>query len=167
MHKHHIIPRHLGGTDAPSNLIELTIEEHAEIHKQLWLMDRRWQDEIAYLVLSGQIAHEEATILAIKKAQTGRKRTPEENIRMHQATIGKKKSEQMREKSRINGFSNKSRIIKLTEGGIKTRFQPGMIVSEEKRKAQSILMKGKPKTSEQKLKMSLAAKMRWNKTKVG
>jgi len=24
-HKHHIIPKHIGGTDDPSNLIELTI----------------------------------------------------------------------------------------------------------------------------------------------
>lgn len=29
-HIHHIIPRHMGGTDDPSNLIELTIQEHAE-----------------------------------------------------------------------------------------------------------------------------------------
>jgi hypothetical protein len=28
-HKHHIIPKHAGGTNDPSNLIELTIEEHA------------------------------------------------------------------------------------------------------------------------------------------
>ena len=33
-HKHHIIPRHMGGTDDPSNLIELTIEEHAEAHRR-------------------------------------------------------------------------------------------------------------------------------------
>ena len=35
-HKHHIIPKHMGGTDEPSNLIELTIEEHAIEHKKLW-----------------------------------------------------------------------------------------------------------------------------------
>jgi predicted molibdopterin-dependent oxidoreductase YjgC len=29
-HKHHIIPKHMGGTDDESNIIELTIEEHAE-----------------------------------------------------------------------------------------------------------------------------------------
>ena len=29
-HKHHIIPKHIGGTDDPSNLVDLTIEEHAE-----------------------------------------------------------------------------------------------------------------------------------------
>ena len=35
-HKHHIIPKHMGGTDDPSNLIELTVEEHAEAHKILF-----------------------------------------------------------------------------------------------------------------------------------
>ena len=29
MHSHHIIPKHIGGTDDPSNIIELTVEEHA------------------------------------------------------------------------------------------------------------------------------------------
>lgn len=35
-HKHHIIPRHMGGTDDPSNLVELTVEKHAEAHRQLY-----------------------------------------------------------------------------------------------------------------------------------
>jgi hypothetical protein len=34
-HKHHIIPRHAGGTDDSSNIIELTVEEHAEEHKEI------------------------------------------------------------------------------------------------------------------------------------
>jgi hypothetical protein len=32
---HHIIPRCLGGTDDPSNLIELTYDEHVEAHRIL------------------------------------------------------------------------------------------------------------------------------------
>jgi hypothetical protein len=28
-HKHHIIPKHMGGTDDLSNIAKLTIEEHA------------------------------------------------------------------------------------------------------------------------------------------
>jgi hypothetical protein len=34
---HHIIPKCMGGTDDPSNLIELTFEEHVEAHRQLYL----------------------------------------------------------------------------------------------------------------------------------
>lgn len=74
-HKHHIIPRHAGGTDDPSNLIELTVEEHAEAHKKLWEEHGRWQDEVAWKALSGQIGKEEAAVLAIKRANTGRKRS--------------------------------------------------------------------------------------------
>ena len=35
-HWHHIIPRHMGGTDDPSNLVELTVEEHAQAHLELY-----------------------------------------------------------------------------------------------------------------------------------
>ena len=33
-HKHHVIPKH-DGTDDPSNIVELTIEEHAEAYKKI------------------------------------------------------------------------------------------------------------------------------------
>lgn len=58
-HKHHIIPRHAGGTDDPSNLIELTIEEHAEAHRLLYEQYGEEKDRIAWLGLSGQIDKEE------------------------------------------------------------------------------------------------------------
>lgn len=59
-HLHHIIPKHVGGTDDPSNLIRLTVEEHAEAHKKLWEQHGRWQDKIAWQTLSGQICIQEA-----------------------------------------------------------------------------------------------------------
>ena len=58
-HKHHIIPRHAGGTDDESNIIHLTIEEHAEAHRKLFEQHGRWQDELAWKGLSGQIGKEE------------------------------------------------------------------------------------------------------------
>ena len=36
MHKHHIIPKHSGGSDDAKNLIELSVEEHAEAHRLLY-----------------------------------------------------------------------------------------------------------------------------------
>jgi hypothetical protein len=52
-HIHHIIPKHLGGTDDPSNLIELTIEEHAEAHRRLYEENGLLEDKLAWLGLSG------------------------------------------------------------------------------------------------------------------
>lgn len=52
-HKHHIIPKHAGGTDELTNIIELSIEEHAEAHKQLFEKYNRWQDYVAWQGLSG------------------------------------------------------------------------------------------------------------------
>jgi hypothetical protein len=82
-HKHHIIPRHAGGTDDPSNLIELTVEEHAEAHRVLWEKCGRGQDKIAWLGLSGQIGHEEAIFLSNSLAHKG-----------NQNRLGKKHSEE-------------------------------------------------------------------------
>lgn len=61
-HKHHIIPRHAGGTDDPSNIIELTIEEHAEAHRVLWEKHRRIEDKVAWNMLSGRNISEEDRI---------------------------------------------------------------------------------------------------------
>ena len=59
MHKHHIIPRHMGGTDDPDNLIDLTVEEHAESHRKLFEEHGKWQDYMAWQGLSGLISKEE------------------------------------------------------------------------------------------------------------
>ena len=72
-HKHHIIPRHAGGSDDPSNIVELTIEEHALAHKKLFFIYGRWQDEVAYLTLSGQISKAEAIKRAQREANLGNK----------------------------------------------------------------------------------------------
>jgi len=71
--KHHIIPKHMGGSNDPSNLVTVTIQEHANLHKQLWEELGNEEDRIAWMCLSGQISNSEATIMAIKNANTGRK----------------------------------------------------------------------------------------------
>jgi hypothetical protein len=63
-HTHHIVPRHMGGTDDPSNLVRLTIEEHAEAHKKLYEEYGKEEDRIAWLALSGQITLSEASKMA-------------------------------------------------------------------------------------------------------
>ena len=72
-HTHHIIPRHIGGTDDPSNLVELTVEEHAEAHRILFEQYGRWQDEVAWKTLSGQISSHEAAQEVRRLANLGNK----------------------------------------------------------------------------------------------
>ena len=76
-HKHHIIPRHAGGTDDPSNLVELTIPEHAEAHRKLYEEYGRWQDKVAWQTLSGQMTNYEAQREARRLANLGKKHSPE------------------------------------------------------------------------------------------
>ena len=72
-HKHHIIPRHMGGTDDPSNLVVLSIEDHAQAHLDLYEKYGRWQDELAWKGLSGQINRQEIIRLAQSLANRGKK----------------------------------------------------------------------------------------------
>lgn len=58
-HFHHIVPRHAGGTDDPSNLVKLNIEEHAEAHRKLYKEYGRIQDKLAWQGLSGMIGKEQ------------------------------------------------------------------------------------------------------------
>jgi hypothetical protein len=47
-HKHHIIPKHMGGSDDKSNLIELSVADHAEAHRKLYEEHGLWQDYVAW-----------------------------------------------------------------------------------------------------------------------
>lgn len=59
LHRHHKIPRHMGGTDDPSNIEFLTIEQHANAHKILFEKFGREEDRIAWLGLQGMIGRDE------------------------------------------------------------------------------------------------------------
>lgn len=66
-HWHHIIPKHMGGNDKPENLVELTIEEHAEEHRKLYEEHGHWQDLIAWKGLLGLLSSDECASLSIKE----------------------------------------------------------------------------------------------------
>ena len=59
LHKHRILPGHMGGTYVPENVVLLSIPQHADAHHQLFLEHGHAEDEIAWLGLSGQIDREE------------------------------------------------------------------------------------------------------------
>ncbi len=87
LHKHHIVPKHAGGTDDPSNIIELTIEEHAEAHRILFEQYGRWQDELAWKGLSGQIGKDEI-ISKVIRSNSGKKFSKEHKRKISESQKG-------------------------------------------------------------------------------
>ena len=75
-HKHHIIPKHAGGTDDPSNIIKCNIACHAMLHKIRYEETGDVYDKIAWLSLTKRIGQQEAEQLAAKE---GRARWAKEN----------------------------------------------------------------------------------------
>jgi len=68
-HKHHIIPRHAGGTDDPSNIVKLTVAEHAEAHRVLYEKHGKKEDWLAWKGLTGEVGKEEI-IYEIRKTNS-------------------------------------------------------------------------------------------------
>ena len=171
-HKHHIVPRHMGGSDDSSNLIKLTIEEHAEAHKQLFETHGLQEDYIAWKALSGQISFAEATILAIKLANTGRKRTDEvkkQRSEQYKGTnnpfYGKTHSKEFKEKQRLNKLGkpqSEETKAKYNRKGELNAFY-GKTHSDEFKEKQRINRLGRKDSPETKEKKRQAQLRRYNK----
>jgi hypothetical protein len=173
-HKHHIVPRHMGGTDDPSNLIELTVEEHAEAHRKLYEEHGHIEDYCAWKGLSGQIGKEE--IIRLLMDPTGRVHTEETKKKMSEAHKGKPKhtpesKQKISEVRKGKSLSeeHRSKISKSLEGN--TRMI-GKKLSEETKQKLSAAGKGNRnavgnKTSEEgKKKKSSASKERWRQYRI-
>lgn len=79
----------MGGSDDPSNLIELTVEEHAEAHRVLFETYGRKEDELAWKGLAGLIEKKELVHELLVMA--GKKSRPPEG---HKANLGRKWSDE-------------------------------------------------------------------------
>ena len=94
----------MGGTDDPTNLMELTVEEHAEAHRLLYEQHGRYQDFYAWQGLSGQIGKEEL-IKQIQSAANSKPKSEETKRKMSIAFTGRKYSKEFCE--------NASNIMKV------------------------------------------------------
>jgi len=84
-HKHHIIPRHAGGTDDPSNILKVNTAMHAYLHKCLFEEHGRWQDEIAWKGLSKQLGKQDLHREMITKSLSN----PETRLKMRNKKLGR------------------------------------------------------------------------------
>lgn len=64
-HKHHIVPKHIGGTNDRDNIIKVNISLHAFLHKLLWEEHKNEKDRIAWLGLSKQIEKSEIHLMLV------------------------------------------------------------------------------------------------------
>lgn len=58
---HHIIPKHEGGTDDPSNLVKLPRKLHQEVHYRRWLVYKNISDLYSFQLLGGNLTDKELT----------------------------------------------------------------------------------------------------------
>lgn len=69
-HTHHIIPKHMGGTDDHSNLVILSIDEHAEAHRVLYEKYGKIEDLWAFQLLTYNLNyHDGMELLLVKNAK--------------------------------------------------------------------------------------------------
>lgn len=132
----------MGGNEK-ENLVELTIEDHAEAHRLLFEEHGCWQDKIAWQTLSGQISGIEAAQLARRLANTGdnnpMRRCPGAKEKMAAALRGRTYGPCSEERKR--------KIGERAKGNTRGAFGKGVSRG-----------KGVPKSEETRVKMSLSAK---------
>ena len=100
-HTHHKYPRHFFKKEEwkhldfdvndPSNLIQLSIEDHAEEHRKLYEKYGYWEDKVAWKTLSGQISVAEAIKETQRLANLGNTHTKGRKLtKEHKDKIGKR-----------------------------------------------------------------------------
>jgi len=68
-HTHHIVPKHAGGTDDPSNLVKVNKAMHAFMHRLRYQETGDYYDCCATNLLSGNWTAEQARVEALKHGQ--------------------------------------------------------------------------------------------------
>mgnify|MGYP000224048028 CR=1 FL=1 len=110
-HKHHIIPQHLNSPCPLAKItIDLSIEEHAKYHFELFKKYGRWQDELAWKALCGQIGKEEIIrekLVNAGKSLKGLKKSEIARLNISKGLTGLKKSSIHKKNISISKYGKK------------------------------------------------------------
>jgi len=114
-HTHHIVPKHAGGTDDPSNLVRVNVAMHAFMHRLRYQETGDYYDCCAANLLSGNWTAEQARVEALKHGQQLSETflpAAVKNIQDYNSRPLEERSEQ----ARINGLKqNKESRVKRGE----------------------------------------------------
>ena len=166
LERHHIIPRHIGGTDEESNFTYLTHREHIAAHWLLWKIHGRDEDRSAWTMMGGMKywptrlgkSHSEETKGKMSEAHKGKKHSEEARRKMSEAHKGKSLSDEHKRKmSEARKGKTRSEETKRKIGEAKK----GKKHSEETKRKIGEAQKGKkrgPHSEETKRKISESLK---------
>ena len=147
----------MGGSDDLENIVEVSIEKHADLHRQLWEEFGNWQDYLAWQGLSKRMACEKVAREAARKANTGKFMSFETRRKISEAKKGKKQSTthvENNRKARIGKQLTIEHSAKISEA------LSGRTLSEEHKKNVGKKMKGRVMSEKWRNKLSEAAKKR-------
>ena len=153
-HRHHIVPKHRGGTDA-DGVVYLTKEEHAEAHWRLYCEHKKEVDLLACNLIMKQHLYS-VDQRGEKNPMWGKTNTPESNEKRRQALLhswqtDRKGWKQTEEAKRKTSETKKKQYANGLEPWNKGKTG---VFSEETIKKMSDSSKGKTHTEETKKKMS-------------
>ena len=149
-HNHHILPKHAGGTDDPSNIIKLTVEEHSLTHLKLYQESGRNEDLWAYKMLA---KNKNIDISGENHPMWGKKHSDESKRKMSESKKGKNHPMW----GKIPSDETKNKISESNKGKKKSD-ETKRKMSEAKIRSKSSGMLGKKHSDETKRKMSESQK---------
>jgi len=157
-HNHHIVPKHIGGTDSPDNLVLLHPIDHAIAHYVRYKMFKKRGDGYAFYRLMSYLNEEgvHISLTGVSAWNKGKKLSEKHKKSLSKSHIGKKWSE----KQQLSHDASKEKFKEIM---IKAMAKPE--TKEKHRIAVSKGKKGKKQTEEQKLNTSIAIKVWWAKRK--
>jgi hypothetical protein len=147
----------MGGTDDPSNIVELTVEEHADAHRKLYEQYGKLEDYYAWQGLSGNITKREIFLSLVKRG----KEHPFYGKTHHSLSRKKISDNNVGTKWINNGSINKKlRANEILPAGFSLGRLPMSSETKLKISKKAKIQKRKKHTEETKRKMSEAARRR-------